>query len=206
MCNRGLIPAAEATVDDLDVLCFPSALSIDRKGNLYVSDHSLEVNGNRRLLVFSAASIPHTNSETIFAPRAMKAFRIAATPPHNLWANPWTEDGAAIRQHDVTLAAAMWEPAFDSTNRMVAGYNVYVGPRFAGVYDDPLGPDTLPSAHLYDFGSMVMQPPSTTRTTSMWATSTVAGSSFTTSRSTILLLMRRRHPDPPQYHPRPSTP
>ena len=31
-CNRGLFPAAEATVEDLDVICFPSALSIDREG------------------------------------------------------------------------------------------------------------------------------------------------------------------------------
>ena len=153
-CNRGLFPAGRATVEDLDVICFPSALSIDRNGNLYVSDHSLEVNGNRRLLVFTAESIPFTNLETIFAPHATKVFDHAAVPPHKLWADPWEEDGPVIRMHDVTLAAAMWEPAFDSTNRMVAGYNVYVGPRFAGVYDDPLGPDTLPSAHLYDFGSM----------------------------------------------------
>ena len=37
---------------------------------------------------------------------------------------------------------------------MVTGYNAYVGPRFVGVYDDPLGPDTLPNAFLNDFGSM----------------------------------------------------
>ena len=37
---------------------------------------------------------------------------------------------------------------------MVVGYNAYVGPRFVGVYDDPLGPETLPNAFLNDFGSM----------------------------------------------------
>ena len=52
------------------------------------------------------------------------------------------------------LTAATWEPAFDSSNRMVVGYNSYVAGRFVGVYDDPLGPDTLPDAYLYDFSSM----------------------------------------------------
>ena len=52
----------------MEVLCYPGALSIDRRGNLFVSDHTLEVNGNRRLLVFSAESTPVTNSETIFGP------------------------------------------------------------------------------------------------------------------------------------------
>ena len=48
----------------------------------------------------------------------------------------------------------MWEPAFDSANRMVVGFNSFLGPRFIGFYQDPLGPETAPSGYLRDFGSM----------------------------------------------------
>ena len=148
-CNQGR-PSGAA----LDELCYPGALAIDRMGNLYVSDHALEVNGNLRLLVFSPESTPVTNSETIFAPPAAKVFKRSAVGVTDLWADPW-EYGAVMRKHERTFwAAATWEPAFDSTNRMVVGYNAYVSPRFVGVYDDPLGPDELPSSFLYDFGSM----------------------------------------------------
>ena len=151
-CNRGRHTGAS-----LSELCYPGALSIDRMGNLYVSDHALEVNGNLRLLVFSADSTPLTNSETIFAPRAAKALRRSAVGLTKEWADPW-ESRSVIGQYDGRirgpLLAATWEPAFDSANRMVVGYNAYVGPRFVGVYEDPLGQDTLPTSFLYDFGSM----------------------------------------------------
>ncbi len=156
-CNRGRFKAAARTSVELqansDVLCFPGALSIDRFGNLYVSDHGLEVNGNLRLLVFSPTAIPSTNSEAIFAPFASKIFVRSAVGRHNLWADPQGR-GAVFGERDLTLTSATWEVAFDSTNRMVTGYNAYVGPRFVGVYDDPLGPATLPDAFLNDFGSM----------------------------------------------------
>ena len=142
----------------LDELCYPGALTIDRFGNLFVSDHALEIDGNLRLLVFSAESTPVTITKSIFAPPATKVFERAAVGATNLWADPW-EPGAIMRQHERGLwagfwAAATWEPAFDSTNRMVVGYNAYLSPRFVGVYDDPLGPDELPNTFLYDFGSM----------------------------------------------------
>ena len=155
-CNRGRFEAAARTSvaieSNSDVLCYPGALSVDRFGNLYVSDHGLEAHGNFRLLVFSAAALPTTNSEAIFAPFASKIFVRSAVGRTNLWAHP-TGRGTVIGDYDQTLLAATWEVAFDSTNRMVAGYNGYVAPRFVGVYDDPLGPDTLPNAYLYDFGS-----------------------------------------------------
>ncbi len=148
-CNQGR-PSGAA----LDELCYPGALAIDRFGNLFVSDHALEVNGNFRLLVFSPESTPVTNTGTIFAPPAAKVFKRSAVGVTDLWADPW-EFGAVMRKHERTFwAAATWEPAFDSTNRMVVGYNAYVSPRFVGVYDEPLGPDELPSSFLYDFGSM----------------------------------------------------
>jgi hypothetical protein len=68
---------------------------------------------------------------TIFAPSASKIFPYKNTQP-----------------------AMTFEPAFDSANRMVVGYNGYSGTRFVGVYDDPLGPDTNPTAYLNDYGSM----------------------------------------------------
>ena len=155
-CNRGRFEAAARTSvaieSNSDVLCNPGALSVDRFGNLYVSDHGLEAHGNFRLLVFSAAALPTTNSEAIFAPFASKIFIRSAVGRTNLWAHP-TGRGTVIGDYDQTLLAATWEVAFDSTNRMVAGYNGYVAPRFVGVYDDPLGPDTLPNAYLNDFGS-----------------------------------------------------
>ena len=46
-CNRDRFrPAAKTSIADesnSDVLCYPGALSIDRLGNLYVSDHGLAV-------------------------------------------------------------------------------------------------------------------------------------------------------------------
>ena len=160
-CNQGRFSQAEPSAfgrgENTDLLCFPGALSIDRMGNLYVSDHALEVNGNRRLLVFSQASTPTTNTETIFAPPAKKAFTRSAVGLTNLWADPW-ERVSVIGPYSADrwgpLSAATWEAAFDSSNRMVVGYNAYVGPRFVGVYDDPLGPDQLPDSFLHDFGSM----------------------------------------------------
>ena len=160
-CNRGRFPAArKPDVENRrnrNVLCFPGALSIDNEGNLFVSDHALEVEGNRRLLIFSAESLPTGNEEPIFGPSATKVFSRAVEGLTSLWADPW-EPRAVFGQYDGRtrgyLAAATWEPAFDSTNRMVVGYNAYAGPRFVGVYDNPLGSDTLPSSFLYDFGSM----------------------------------------------------
>ena len=160
-CNRGRFPGADPPSIDsggnTDVLCFPGALSIDKKGNLYVSDHALEINGNRRLLIFSAESTPTINSETIFGPKATKAFTHSPGGPTNLWTDPW-EPGAVMPQHSRTFwgyfSAATWEPAFDSLNRMAVGYNGYLGPRFVGVYADPLGPEKYPVSFLYDFGSM----------------------------------------------------
>ena len=161
LCNRRAPAVAHVPHDpeihqdlSLDMLCFPGALSIDREGNLYVADHALEVEGNYRMLVFAAESIPYTNSETIFAPHAAKVFVHAAERnSRNLWTHPLA-DRSVIGEYSHTLLAATWEPAFDSTNRMVVGYNGYLGPRFVGVYDDPLGLETLPTSYLYDFGSM----------------------------------------------------
>ena len=160
-CNRNLFPEADASAfesgGNTDVLCFPGALSIDNMGNLYVSDHAPEVSGNQRLLVYSAEAIPTTNTEPIFAQSAMKVFTRSAVDINNLWADPWEEREVIPRYSSSRrgeFSAAAWEPAFDSKNRMVVGYNAYVGPRLAAVYEDPLGPEGLPTSFLHDFGSM----------------------------------------------------
>jgi DNA-binding beta-propeller fold protein YncE len=129
-CNRGLVSPPGPGVTG-DMICRPGGLAIDRLGNLYVSDHTLEVEGNQRLLVFDDDLFPATMTTAIFAPSATKEF------PYSSAQRP-----------------ATWEPAFDTTNRMVVGYNSYAGGRFVGVYDDPLGPGTEPDAYLEDFGSM----------------------------------------------------
>ncbi|MGQ9585843.1 MAG: hypothetical protein ACUVXG_10650 [Anaerolineae bacterium] len=133
-CNRGLVPPPNTGTDQVaaaDMICYPGALSLDQFGNLYVSDHTLEVLGNWRLLIFDHTLFPPTIATPIFAPPATKVF-------------PFRDNQPAIT----------WEPAFDSTNRMIVGYNGYLGGRFVGVYDDPLGPDTNPTTYLKDYGSM----------------------------------------------------
>ena len=136
-----------------DTLCLPGALSIDRLGNLYVSDHSLEEDGNHRLLVFHAGTLPATNSAAIFGPAAAKIFTRSAGGVSNFWTDRWETD-IRVPYRNIDMSAATWEPAFDSSNRMVVGYNSYAAGRFVGVYHDPLGPQTLPNAYLYDFSSM----------------------------------------------------
>lgn len=119
-CNRGVVPAPNTgtTQDaDLTMLCYPGALSIDRKGNLYVSDHFLETQGNWRLLMFDSGLFPASPSTIIFAPAATKSF------PRSSSTNQYSH--------------MTFEPAFDSTNRMVVGYNPYSGKRFAEYYNDP---------------------------------------------------------------------
>ena len=77
-CNRGRFTAADRAAIDSgrhnDVLCFPGALSIDQLGNLYVSDHALEVDGNKRLLVFPPSVTRPSNSQPVFGPHATKQF------------------------------------------------------------------------------------------------------------------------------------
>ena len=157
LCNQGRFRADDRSEigggGHRDVLCSPGALSIDRMGNLYVSDHALEVEGNKRLLVFSRSSTPSGNSQTIFAPHAEKVFLLSERTPSYLSTGSGG-DRERIGESWHPFTAATWEPAFDSTNRMVVGYNAYFGPRFVGVYDDPLGSDELPTSYLYDFGSM----------------------------------------------------
>ena len=130
-CNQGGLRA-------LDTLCEPGAMALDRDGNLYVSDHSLEIVGNRRLLRFEASLFSNL-STTLFAPFASQELNSNAT----------------------------WEPAFDDAGHMVIGYNPYAVYRcdfvpagascgyFPGVYLGPQ-PDGVPDARIEDYHSMGM--------------------------------------------------
>ena len=161
MCNRAAHINAWANPEDAtgpptaDMLCFPGGLAYDRLGNLFVSDHSLELAGNKRLLVFAAGSIPFDNQTVVYAPAASKVFEGIGPIEGRYYANRWEQrqviDLSRIRYGE---QVATWEPAFDSVNRMVVGFNSYVGPRFVGFYHNPLGPDTAPSGFLRDFASM----------------------------------------------------
>ena len=137
-----------------DMLCFPGALSLDRFGNLWVSDHALEIEGNRRLLVFPTERLPTNNSTTLFAVRATKVFEGHGGRGQNLAVSDYEPRATIDNRNRGPLEAATWETAFDSMNRMVVGYNMYGGGRFAGVYENPLGPGTQPDAYLRDLWSM----------------------------------------------------
>lgn len=132
-CNRGGAIRDGATPTSL---CYPGALSLDKLGNLYVSDHSLEIRGNARLLEFNKQLFPENNTQVIYAPAASKIFPDIAT----------------------------WEPAFNSKNQMVVGFNPYWtanaeanpnGGWFPGMFSNPLASGVLvPDKFLKDYHSM----------------------------------------------------
>ncbi len=137
----------------LDTLCFPATLSVDRLGNLYVSDDSVWDEGNRRLLVFSRELTPEENSVAIFAPSATKVLSGPETRKLGVVV-PNFSYGTAIESNLDSIPLPVWEPAFDSDNRMVVGYDAFVAersPRFVGVYLDPMGKETVPDHYLFDF-------------------------------------------------------
>ncbi len=111
-------------------LCYPGALSLDRAGNLYIADDSLEINGNMRLLEYNAGTFPANNQSVIFATTPSKTFSRLTT----------------------------LEAAFDSRNQMVVGLNPYgpnpnpVGGWFPAFFSNPLSSNT-PDNYLRDYYS-----------------------------------------------------
>lgn len=122
-----------------DSLCHPGGLAFDTHGNLFVSDHSLEVAGNRRLLEFDAEIIPEAPISAVFGIPATRVFGRNGdfTEPNCLPEDP---------------ICMSWEPAFDSQGRMIVGFNGYSGLRFPQIFQDPLV-NSLPTAALNDFYS-----------------------------------------------------
>lgn len=136
LCNQGKTTApryefyrAAANDAPLNELCSPGSLSMDNYDNLYVSDHWLEVEGNWRTLLFLNNQFPSNTDSVVYNTTATKEFpRVTASN---------------------SQSHAFYEVAFDSTNRMVVGYNPYlgsfnkifdpsVGPRFIQFYNNPL--------------------------------------------------------------------
>jgi len=142
-CNRNVIPqpnSGTSLTAGLDMLCVPGAISLDRFNNLYVSDHFIESAGNWRLLMFSESMFPASINPVLYAPSATKSF---------------PRVGGSNNQ-----AHATFETAFSSENKMVVGYNPYLGPRFIEYYNnptsvnpsDPSDPNyAKPDGHFNDF-------------------------------------------------------
>ena len=122
-----------------DSLCHPGALAFDKRGNLFVSDHNLEVAGNWRLLEYDAAGLQPNPSTAVFGLPASKVYGRNGS---------FTEPNC---QADDPICGP-WEPVFYPNNDMVIGFNTYLGPPFPQVYHDPLI-NSLPYAALGDYYS-----------------------------------------------------
>ena len=133
-------------------LYYPGRLKFDHHGDLYVSDHWLEFNGNFRLLRFDAKSLPATTVSTCQF----------AIPADGVYGTGGSFTSVAAAPYD----RAFWEPAFNSSDTvMVAGTNSQVSGGYppvilqnprnginpAGTPDIP-GAGDNPSGHLMDYG------------------------------------------------------
>ena len=118
-------------------MCNPGAVALDPYGNLFVSDHALEVEGNHRLLEYDATLFQDAPVTALFG---ISATRVFGT-------------GGSFTGPCVPPLCGPWEPAFDSTGRMVVGFNAYIGSRFPVLYEHPLT-DSLTYTFTKDFHSM----------------------------------------------------
>ncbi len=113
--------------DTLNTLCWPGAISLDKNGNLFVSDHLVETAGNFRMLMFGHKLFDTTkfSRNAVFGLKATKVF------PRNVAGSP--------HMH--------FEMAFNSKNQMVVGQNPYSGKRQLEYYKQP---DAVNLANPYD--------------------------------------------------------
>ena len=148
-CNRG-----EQSHPTTDMLCFPGDLSIDRLGNLWVSDHALEVSGNFRLLTFDPDLFPTQIAAAILAPEATSVIATHGNANSRLSVGFYEPGRVIDNQGHGPYPAAAFETAFDSHNNMAVGFNLYVGGRFVAIYTDPLEPRAEPAAYLNDLAAM----------------------------------------------------
>ncbi|MGA3292034.1 MAG: hypothetical protein ABSC49_02695 [Candidatus Microgenomates bacterium] len=95
LCNQSSDTPSSSEATN-STLCAPGAVTIDNYGNIYVSDNSLELEGNARLLEYNASDFPADSDTTVFDVPA---------------------DNIVINDRHV------FQPAFDSNNNMVVGYN-----------------------------------------------------------------------------------
>jgi hypothetical protein len=124
-------------------LCQPGAVSLDRQGNIYVSDFALEDTGNYRLLEFDAALFPASPTRALLGVAASRVFGTGGS----FTLRP-------CQGGDTELCTALFEPAFASGGQMVVGRNAYRAyPNLPFLYTNPLVSQRV-SALLNDFFSM----------------------------------------------------
>jgi sugar lactone lactonase YvrE len=133
-CNQG------QSVQTASTLCNPAHVTLDTQGNLFVSDHALEVRGNFRLLEFDATLFPATPANILFALPATRVYGSA-----NSMSGPTCQDALC----------GPWAVAFNSAGDMFVGLNAYIGQRFPLIYHFPLV-DTAPDGSLQDYYSMAV--------------------------------------------------
>ena len=139
LANRGGAEGA-ATLNQ------PGALAYDHHGNLYVSDYSLEANGNARLLEFDASTVQNASAVNC-------VFGVAAS---HVYAENGNLGGTCQPFSDPSLSpCGPWQPAFRSDDQvMVVGTMGYSGSRWPVVFQFPLTNFNQPTTYLDDFESM----------------------------------------------------
>lgn len=110
--------AGQLDNDRLNTFCWPGAIELDKYGNLFVSDHLIEVAGNHRMLMFAEGTLQRKQKATgaLYGVNATKVF------PRGIG----------------KLSHAHFGMAFNSKNQMVVGQNPYTGNRVLEYYKEPL--------------------------------------------------------------------
>ncbi len=133
-------------VESAYTLNLPGAVTMDHHGNIYVSDFSLESNGNARLLEYSAASVQNTTANCIF--------NVAASHVYAKNGN-FGPVGCYPFSLQSLSPCGPWQPAFRSDDMvMTVGTMGYVGSRWPVGFYNPLTQFDVPSAYMNDFQSM----------------------------------------------------
>jgi len=127
-------------------LNLPGAVTYDHHGNLYVSDFSLEANGNARLLEFNASTVTNNSATAcLFDP-----------PADHVFAENGNMSGSCLSFGNPSLSpCGPWQPAFRQDDQvMVVGTMGYTGSRWLVTFFYPLTNFNQPTTFLNDFMSM----------------------------------------------------
>lgn len=103
--------------------------------------------------MFSEDLFPEDVSSAIFAPSASRVYREHFGKAGGKFLR-WERPAKIQAEAPGNFRSATWETAFDSTNRMVVGFNSYIGGRYVGVYETPLQSRTEPDLYLEDIDGM----------------------------------------------------